>query len=159
MGLLFMPATDHWYEKSLFSSAASDWERLALNSNQHIRYTFHTPCSSKNTNTCARDANLTPAHALNFQCQRFTTSMSPIHRRPLMREQKLEPILQSPHVRVLVALQLKSVRYNLHRPIAQRCILSSLEAQVEESRVLRVQAESIHRAFGIRLSVRGEPLF
>lgn len=75
--------------------------------------------------------------------------------RPCTREEQLETILERSHVGVLVPSELEGVRYNFYRPAGQLGALAGLEAKEEVSGVLRIDAEGVHRALGICLSVGG----
>ncbi len=58
-------------------------------------------------------------------------------------EEQLEPIAQSPHIRIHILLQLKSLRNNLHRPILNLSVLTGFEAEEEVASVLGVDAEIV----------------
>lgn len=74
-------------------------------------------------------------------------------------EQKLESVAQSHHVRVLILLQFVALRDDLDRPAIQRRLQSGLEAEVEVTGVLRVDAESVHGPRGIGHGVCRQPFF
>jgi hypothetical protein len=76
-----------------------------------------------------------------------------------VHEDQLEAVAERPHVRIRDLLQLKALWNDLDRPILKLCVQARLEAKVEEPGELRVDAESVHRAFGVGLRVRGQPPF
>ena len=74
-------------------------------------------------------------------------------------KEQLEPILQRPHIRILVTLQLKGIGNDFDGPVGLRSVLSGFEAQVEVARVFGVETEGVHAALGVGFGVGCEPLF
>ncbi len=58
----------------------------------------------------------------------------------------------------MVSLELEGVRDDLDRPVAELGTLTGFEAEEKVSRVLGIDAESIHAPFGICFGVCGQPL-
>jgi len=72
---------------------------------------------------------------------------------------KLEPVAQCAHVRVRIFQQFVRMWDDTHSPGIDVCILASLEAQVEVTRVLGIDTEGVDRTFGIGFRVSCQPAF
>lgn len=83
---------------------------------------------------------------------------SPSSLSTVIGKKQLEAVLQRPHVRVLVSLQLETRRDNLDGPGSTWRVLACFEAEVEVARVGRVDAEGVHAALGVGFGVGSEPL-
>lgn len=75
-----------------------------------------------------------------------------------IRKQQFEPVAQRLHIRVLILLQLKSLRYDLDGPALQLSVETSFEAEVEVAWILWVNAECVVTSFGVGLRICGQPL-
>lgn len=73
-------------------------------------------------------------------------------------EKHFESILERPHVRILVLLQLERNGGDLDRPAADLGVLSGFEAQEEVAGILGINAESVVGAPRVCLAVRVQPL-
>ena len=76
-----------------------------------------------------------------------------------MRKEALETIAQIPHAWVRVLLQFEALRNDLYRPAHQLGMLPCLEAEIEVTWMLVVDAELIDGTLRVGLSVRGQPSF
>lgn len=74
-----------------------------------------------------------------------------------LRHPMLEAVAQRLHVGVRLLEQLKSSRHDFNVPRRYLGLLPGLEAEVEVSGILRVEAESVHGSFGIGVRVGCQP--
>lgn len=73
------------------------------------------------------------------------------------RDTQFEAIAQGFHVRIRTLQQFESIRHHTHRPCIDQGSLSSLEAEVEVSRMPWIQAEGVYRTLRIGFGVCSQP--